>query len=130
MKRIIILFLVYVVLFTTSCKTDGEVGVGEVYIQNNTSAELKIETTYKSQFVNTCPSCMSPSGQALLIGSDSDFGASPAIQQIISKIRIYRNDSLKIESGAPFENLEVGTTRGKGRYDKRYTIYINNSDLE
>lgn len=116
-------------MFSTSCTTDGEVGVGEVYIQNNTLTELKIETTYRSQFINTCPSCMSPSGQALLIGSDSNFGASPALQQIISKIRIYRNDSLKIESAAPFENLEIGTTAGKGRYDKRYTIYINNSDI-
>jgi hypothetical protein len=125
-------FYISALLFTTaflSCRIDGEVGVGKVFILNSTTDTLKIEADYYSGDNNFCNSCPLFPQQQLLIASRGDIGAAPPPQSIIQTLRIYRNDSLKIESPAPFSVLQQTQEKGPKKYDTNYTIVITSADI-
>jgi hypothetical protein len=67
--------------------------------------------------------------QALLIGSQGDIGASPLAGNIIKTLRVYRNDSLKLESQSPFSALQQSQAKGPKKFDVDYTITITSSDI-
>lgn len=128
-KRILSGVLLLVISQLTSCRIDGEVGVAKVYIQNSTNDPLKVEVAYRTTENNFCNSCIISASEHFLIGSQGDIGASPDPQKFISSIKIYRNDSLKISSLAPFDDLHLAFEKGEKKYDKNFTFTINSTDI-
>ena len=116
-------------LLASSCRIDGEAGVGKIYVQNNASDELRIETVYSTSGNNFCPSCSCSTGQLLLTASLEDIGAAPAVQHIVKEIRVYRNDSLKTETVSPFTDVQLITSKGNRKYDTNYTLILTDADM-
>ncbi|MEP7264511.1 MAG: hypothetical protein ABI772_08435 [Bacteroidota bacterium] len=129
LKKLFSGLLLLVISDLTACRIDGEVCVAKVYVQNSSSDNLKVEVVYNSTENNFCSSCTLSAGEHLLIGSKGDIGGSPFPQQFINSIKIYRNDSLKISSDAPFDNMHQTFEKGEKKYDKNFTFTIISTDI-
>ena len=100
------------------------------YIDNQSDYSLQIAGEFIGSVDVSCDSCEVQPHSTILLGTDAAFGSAPRPDQTIKHVRIYKNDTLKLDIHSPYPDSVWMRKKGKNEYDSDFTLSIRTKDVE
>ncbi len=115
--------LIYLLL-VSSCSPTEETGLARYFADNRSGYDLKVMITCIQSVSKACDTCLVYPDSKIFLGEDAAFGHAPGPDETVIRIRVYKNDTLKIDLGKPYGDTVWAGQKGNNTYDYDFSFRI------
>lgn len=112
------------ILLVSSCRPTEETGLARYFADNRSGYDLKVMVDCIPSVSKACDTCLVHSNANIFLGEDAAFGHAPRPDETVVRIRVYKDDTLKIDLGKPYGDTVWVGQKGNSTYDYDFSFRI------